>query len=288
MKKYDKNKNIENTINNRKIVLFTVLLIYTFVWLILPRIPYKYNVFLILILSFLIGIINSKSKKIYFIALIMGTIANLCYRCLLKTRIDEQYYGIHNCIFKFGILFTVFHTFEFLCIVYSKPYDEITSDQYLLSPDSSREYELAIFCILIEFLLTFYFFPKYKFGICKYTDWFGLCCSLLGIMIRCIAIIQAGNSFNHLINSNLSPEHKLVTTGIYKWCRHPSYVGWSLFALGLQIMIGNIVSLILSCIVIFRFFKERIIEEEKVLLKNFKEKYQKYKIDTPFGFPFLN
>ena len=48
-------------------------------------------------------------------------------------------------------------------------------------------------------------------------------------------MLTAGRSFNHYIQTTKAESHKLVTTGVYAWSRHPAYVGWFYWSLGTQV-----------------------------------------------------
>ena len=37
--------------------------------------------------------------------------------------------------------------------------------------------------------------------------------------LRKAAMLEAGRSFNHLVQSERADDHTLVTSGIYSWCR---------------------------------------------------------------------
>jgi protein-S-isoprenylcysteine O-methyltransferase len=41
---------------------------------------------------------------------------------------------------------------------------------------------------------------------------------VFGQSIRTVAMYQAGQSFNHQVQETKAPTHKLVTTGLYKYC----------------------------------------------------------------------
>lgn len=83
-------------------------------------------------------------------------------------------------------------------------------------------------------------------------------------------------------------DHKLVTSGIYKLFRHPSYVGWFYWSLGTQVILANPVCFIFYIIASWLFFKERIYMEEIALLNFFGDEYLKYQTTTPTGLPFIN
>lgn len=45
----------------------------------------------------------------------------------------------------------------------------------------------------------------------------------------------AKHNFNHVVQSERSDNHQLVTHGVYSLCRHPSYVGWFYWSIGTQV-----------------------------------------------------
>ncbi len=73
----------------------------------------------------------------------------------------------------------------------------------------------------------------------------------------------------------------------YKIFRHPSYVGFYYWAVGTQLLLGNIVCTVLFAIAAWMFFKRRIPYEEEALLQLFPEEYPDYVKSTYMGIPFL-
>jgi protein-S-isoprenylcysteine O-methyltransferase len=115
----------------------------------------------------------------------------------------------------------------------------------------------------------------------------GLFLVILGQTTRSLAMIHAGKSFNHQVQSVKASNHVLITTGIYRYLRHPSYFGFFYWAIGSQIMLGNWVCLALYLVVVWRFFSKRIEREEKYLLKFFGDEYKAYRQSTKIWIPFL-
>lgn len=92
----------------------------------------------------------------------------------------------------------------------------------------------------------------------------GAAVALLGIVIRLAAIATCGDSFSHYIETQALAE--LVTHGIYGWCRHPSYLGYILYVVGMQLILGNVVTFVASLAVLSRFFYQRMKVEEYFLV----------------------
>ena len=84
---------------------------------------------------------------------------------------------------------------------------------------------------------------------------------------------KARNNFNHNIETKKRKEHFLVKNGIYFYERHPSYIGFFFFAVGLQIYIFNFFTMILFSFILWNFFKVRIYYEEIYLEDFFGEEF---------------
>ncbi len=54
----------------------------------------------------------------------------------------------------------------------------------------------------------------------------GLALIAIGQLLRSMAMIHAHNNFSHIVADKKRTDHELVTTGVYAWTRHPSYVGF--------------------------------------------------------------
>lgn len=63
----------------------------------------------------------------------------------------------------------------------------------------------------------------------------GLVMVIFGDCLRKAAMLTAGSNFNHIVQNEKSDTHTLVTTGVYGWFRHPSYVGWFYWSIGTQV-----------------------------------------------------
>jgi protein-S-isoprenylcysteine O-methyltransferase len=83
--------------------------------------------------------------------------------------------------------------------------------------------------------------------------------------------ITAGSNFHHLIRTERDEKHKLVTHGIYAYLRHPGYFGWFWWCIGTQILLSNPICIAAYAFASWRFFSERIPEEEDTLIKFFGE-----------------
>jgi protein-S-isoprenylcysteine O-methyltransferase Ste14 len=78
--------------------------------------------------------------------------------------------------------------------------------------------------------------------------WLGLCMIVCGTVVRQIAIRTLGKY--HVLTIATQGKQPVITTGIYRFVRHPSYLGAMVtvagFALSLNSLIGSIVLVILN------------------------------------------
>ncbi|KAH3817929.1 protein-S-isoprenylcysteine O-methyltransferase-like [Dreissena polymorpha] len=188
-------------------------------------------------------------------------------------------------ISHFGWYFTalsIFHWSEYFTMAVTNP-RSLALESYLL--DHSKEYAVAAVASWVEFTVEWFLAPGLKQF--RYISLLGLSFVISGEVVRKLSMITASTNFNHYVQYRKQRDHQLVTHGIYSLCRHPSYVGWFLWSIGTQIILCNPVCLIGYTIVSWRFFNERIYEEEIALLNFFGEDYLDYQRRVGTGIPFI-
>lgn len=105
----------------------------------------------------------------------------------------------------------------------------------------------------------------------KYT---GYPLILSGLILRWWAIYILGRSFT--VKLGIVHNHRLVTSGIYKHIRHPSYTGLLMYYLGLGLVMENLLSLGLLILFPLVAVLHRIGKEENVLVSHFGTEYEQY------------
>jgi protein-S-isoprenylcysteine O-methyltransferase len=113
----------------------------------------------------------------------------------------------------------------------------------------------------------------------------GLILFVLGLIIRWIAIVHLGRFFT--VNVAIADDHQLITTGPYRYVRHPSYTGTLLIFLGFGLCMLNIFSLAAVFLPITAAFLWRMHVEETALKQAFGDSYQTYAAATPRLIPLL-
>ncbi|KAH7105668.1 ICMT-domain-containing protein [Auriculariales sp. MPI-PUGE-AT-0066] len=175
-----------------------------------------------------------------------------------------------------------FHFMEF-AVTAGWNREKLSVDSFLLN--NGKEYHVAHAVAVLEWLLTRWLRPDYKTF--PYVSEIGIALTLLGQLLRSLAMIHAASNFSHLVAYRKAPTHQLVTDGVYSWSRHPSYTGFFYWGLGMQLTLQNPVSFVAFAIVLWRFFNSRIRGEEALLVRFFGEEYQRYRQRVGTKIPFI-
>lgn len=113
----------------------------------------------------------------------------------------------------------------------------------------------------------------------------GLFLFVCGVLLRVSAIRNLGKFFT--MDLSIRKEHQLITTGVYKYIRHPSYTGIIIALTGAGLALNNWISLFFGTILFFLAFNKRISNEEKGLINCFGEEYIRYQKKTKRWIPFI-
>lgn len=213
--------------------------------------PYKNNLLKIFIKSFLLGSILTINLTI------------LLFFNTTNTNIFNNFK-----INLYLIFLDIFYSLEFInTIIFNN--SQVDDDSFILE-DKEIHY-FTIFSILEYYFINWNYINLY----------IGLIMILIGQFIRSLSMYTANESFNHYIQRNNSNnKHKLITNGIYLILRHPSYFGFFVWFIGLEIFLNNLISLIIGGIILWNFFKQRIEFEEKFLIDFFGDDYINYRKRT--------
>jgi len=106
----------------------------------------------------------------------------------------------------------------------------------------------------------------------------GLTLLVAGAAIRWLAILTLGRWFTS--NVAIGPGHRMVQTGIYRYLRHPSYMGMLLAFAGIGMAQRNWLSLAVVMAPITAAVLYRIHVEEAALLEAFGQEYRDYRKST--------
>lgn len=200
----------------------------------------------------------------------------------------------------FITILAVFHFLEFYITARYNPPDARVSSYLLFS--NGRAYNIAHTTAVVEALLRHWTFNLGLWsGSILPAGWqsiasmqyiepsvlVGIAFIVVGQCMRSVAMKQAGTSFNHIVQSLKKEDHVLITTGIYRFSRHPAYCGFFWWGLGTQLVLGNHICFLVYTIVLWRFFSHRIGHEEQHLLRFFGDEYKRFRDETPVLIPFI-
>jgi protein-S-isoprenylcysteine O-methyltransferase len=182
----------------------------------------------------------------------------------------------------YGTGLSTFHLLEFWITALYNP-NVASSDSFLVN--HSAAYTAAALTSWLEFMLRYVLAPKWN--VSPVVVWFGWTVLVLAQALRSTAMAVAGPSFNHHIQGRKADTHVLVTRSVYRFLRHPSYVGFFYWSMATQIVLGNLFNAILYTVFSWSFFHCRIAYEEETLDAFFPNEYVDYANKTYSGIPFI-
>ena len=105
------------------------------------------------------------------------------------------------------------------------------------------------------------------------TRWIGIVLFAVGGAFRLWPVFVLGNRFSGLVA--IQPGHTLVTGGVYRYLRHPSYLGMLVNSLGWALAFRSIAGVILTALFLPPLLA-RIRAEERLLRSQFGNEYEAY------------
>eukprot|EP01096_Ripella_sp_DP13-Kostka_P014258 TRINITY_DN6386_c0_g1_i2.p3 TRINITY_DN6386_c0_g1~~TRINITY_DN6386_c0_g1_i2.p3 ORF type:complete len:269 (-),score=142.04 TRINITY_DN6386_c0_g1_i2:31-837(-) len=186
--------------------------------------------------------------------------------------LSENYNGFG----LYAVLLSLFHFLEYVLTAINNP-SKLSGHSFLIN--HGTEYSIAFFFSIFEFFFFHSIFPGFKN--CWFFYYIGAFLTVFGLAVRVVGMYTAGPAFTHIVQSEKREEHNIVTAGIYQFTRHPGYVGWFIFTVGLQIILVNFISVPAFGYVMYMFFDQRIAGEEEYLIKMFGDEYSQYRAKVP-------
>ncbi|KAH7291418.1 hypothetical protein KP509_29G016000 [Ceratopteris richardii] len=181
----------------------------------------------------------------------------------------------------FFVALFIFHISEFLLALLIHGSEKVSTSSFLFS----KEYILAMTCGLLEYGMEAFYVPSLKSKM--HISFIGLTLLCVGEAIRKTAILTAKQNFTHDIKIYHHENHELVTHGVYRFVRHPSYLGFFIWSAGTQVLLVNPICTVGYMIVTWRYFAQRISFEEYFLRQFFGKQYIDYARRVHSGIPFV-
>ena len=143
-------------------------------------------------------------------------------------------------------------------------------------------YLSSLIVIFSGAVLTYLKVAYFDYGL---ASWVGVMMAITGFLIRLLASFALGRFYTRTIR--ITDHHEIVMTGIYKYIRHPGYLGVLLIFMGAALAISNWISLIYIGLVMPASLIYRIHVEETMMMDHFGETYRVYMKKTGRLMPHL-
>ena len=180
-------------------------------------------------------------------------------------------------------LMSLFHLLEFFITARFQS-NTVTNDSFLVN--HSKQYTIAIMLSSFEYWIESYYLGSQKHV--YFISVLGIIFVLGGQAIRSLAMFTCGEHFSHRIVRVRRRDHRLVTSGIYAFLRHPSYFGWFYWSIGTQLFLCNPICFCFYLYAAWTFFNVRILDEEETLYTFYGTEYVEYCQHTLIGIPLVS
>jgi len=139
---------------------------------------------------------------------------------------------------------------------------------------------------LLYGLITTGYFLSFAIGVIKlgriyhWNTFFAIGMSLfvIGLVIRIYSILTLRQFFTYSVAK--VQDHEIIETGLYKFIRHPGYLGQFIIFLGISTSISNWLSVLAMMLPITLAYLYRIKVEERFMLEQLGENYLNYQNRT--------
>jgi protein-S-isoprenylcysteine O-methyltransferase Ste14 len=139
---------------------------------------------------------------------------------------------------------------------------------------------------LLYGLITLGYFLSFAFGVTKigrvyhWNTFFEIGMALIGIglLIRIHSILVLKQFFTYSVAQ--LENHQIIQTGLYKFIRHPGYLGQLIIFLGISISISNWCSITAMMLPVTLAYLYRIKVEERFMLAHLGDNYMSYQNRT--------
>jgi protein-S-isoprenylcysteine O-methyltransferase Ste14 len=106
----------------------------------------------------------------------------------------------------------------------------------------------------------------------------GMSLIVIGLMIRIHSILTLKQYFTYSVAK--VENHKIIETGLYRFLRHPGYLGQLIIFLGISTSISNWISILFMMTPIIFGYLYRIKVEERFMIEQMGENYLNYQKRT--------
>ncbi|HLG20340.1 MAG TPA: isoprenylcysteine carboxylmethyltransferase family protein [Bdellovibrionota bacterium] len=145
-------------------------------------------------------------------------------------------------------------------------------------------YVAGIICFLVP-VLDRAFLSKSEASLLNPMSLGGLVLMLVGMSWRLWSIASLGSAFSSV--AEIRPAQTIVTTGPYRYLRHPSYFGSIVMFVGIDVLLQSMWGGLATVAILIPAYLFRMRVEEAMLLDEFGEQYQAYQRTTRGLIPYI-
>lgn len=113
----------------------------------------------------------------------------------------------------------------------------------------------------------------------------GMTLIALGLTIRVHSILTLNQFFTYSVTK--VENQKIIETGLYKFIRHPGYLGQWMIFVGISTSLSNWLSILVMMMLVIVGYLYRIQVEERFMLEEMGENYLKYQARTKRIIPLI-
>ncbi len=153
-----------------------------------------------------------------------------------------------------------------------------------------RDRTLLVIAALAQFLIPGIYaltgWPAFAdYGFYPVVAWLGVLAILASLVLFRVTHKQLGRMWS--VTLEMRAEHKLVTSGLYAYVRHPMYSSFALFALAQCLLLQNWIAGPIGLIGFGVLFFMRVPHEEQVMAETFGDEYRSYMRRTKRIIPWI-
>jgi protein-S-isoprenylcysteine O-methyltransferase Ste14 len=143
---------------------------------------------------------------------------------------------------------------------------------------------LVIFGLLIPHGV-FWLLPEFNLEISEYAHQISIGLMIIAVLLLLRTFKDLGKQYSPTLQ--IFEYHGLITSGVYKYVRHPMYLTALLLLIAQSLALPNRIGIASNAIAFGILVFLRIPAEEKLLIQEFDMEYKKYMERTPKLIPFI-
>jgi len=112
------------------------------------------------------------------------------------------------------------------------------------------------------------------FGLPTWIGWVGVVTFTFALWLLWRSHADLGRNWR--VTTEITEGHKLVTSGVFRYIRHPMYSAHFLWGIAQALLIHNWIAGLVSLVVMLPMYLLRVRREEQMMLEQFGEEYRLY------------